>query len=195
MGDNEYYPRDHYAERQPTRTTSDSASYSTTSVHVTALDGLVNVNSLFTIAVFVGLSLTTPGQHSLENKDICDAGIDVAKRLLVYEVVSFSFFLFSSLIAQGLKLAINLLNSKDVDEGLRAHINIKVLRFGMLGSAIGSVMGCIFLMLSMVNVIEIRLGLLSCGSKAAVRAVATLTTLVSSALVVYITTAFYAFTH
>ncbi|KAI3973208.1 hypothetical protein MKW92_012776, partial [Papaver armeniacum] len=87
-------------------------------------------------------------------------------------------------------------NSKDVDEALRAHINIKVLRFGMLGSAIGSVilMGCIFLMLSMVNVIEIRLGLLSCGSKAAVRAVATLTTLVSSALV-YITTAFYAFTH
>ncbi|MCL7021508.1 hypothetical protein MKW94_010847 [Papaver nudicaule] len=175
--------------------TSDSTSISTTSVHVTALDGLVNVNSVFTIAVFVGLSLTTPGQHSLENKDICDAGIDVAKRLLVFEVVSFSFFLFSSLIAQGLKLAINLLNSKDVDEAVRAHINIKVLRFGMLGSAIGSVMGCIFLMLSMVNVIEIRLGLLSCGSKAAVRAVATLTTLVSSALLVYITTAVYAFMH
>ncbi|RZC47605.1 hypothetical protein C5167_040564 [Papaver somniferum] len=195
MGDHsESYPRD-YTERQQTRTTSDSASYSTTSVHVTALDGLVNVNSLFTIAVFVGLSLTTPGQHSLENKDICDAGIDVAKRLLVFEVVSFSFFLFSSLIAQGLKLAINLLNSKDVDEALRAHINIKVLRFGMLGSAVGSVMGCIFLMLSMVHVIEIRLGLLSCGSKAAVRAVATLTTLVSSALLVYITTAVYAFTH
>ncbi|KAI3844960.1 hypothetical protein MKX03_032964 [Papaver bracteatum] len=195
MGDHsETYPRD-YTERQQTRMTSDSASYSTTSVHVTALDGLVNVNSLFTIAVFVGLSLTTPGQHSLENKDICDAGIDVAKRLLVFEVVSFSFFLFSSLIAQGLKLAINLLNSKDVDEALRAHINIKVLRFGMLGSAVGSVMGCIFLMLSMVHVIEIRLGLLSCGSKAAVRAVATLTTLVSSALLVYITTAVYAFTH
>ncbi|KAI3830588.1 hypothetical protein MKW92_034103, partial [Papaver armeniacum] len=85
---NESYPRDHYAERQTTRTTSDSTSYPTTSVHVTALDGLVNVNSLFTIAVFVGLSLTTPGQHSLENKDICDAGIDIAKRLLVYEVVS-----------------------------------------------------------------------------------------------------------
>ncbi|KAI3856239.1 hypothetical protein MKW92_001403 [Papaver armeniacum] len=150
-------PRDHYAERRTTRTTSDSASYSTTSVHVTALDGLVNVNSLFTIAVFVGLSLTTPGQHSLENKDICDAGIDVLLSL-------------SSLIAQGLKLAINLLNSEYVDEALRAHINIKVLRFEMLGSAIGSVMGCIFLMLSMVNVIEIRLGFLSCGSKAAVRA-------------------------
>ena len=161
---------------------------------MTALDGLVNVNSLFTIAVFVGLSLTTPHQHSLENS-ACDAGIDVAKKLLVFEVVSFSFFLFSSLIAQGLKLAINLLNSKDVDEAFRAHISLRVLRFGMLGSAIGSVMGCLFLMLSMVNVIEIRLGMLSCGSKSTVHAVTALIVLVSSALLVYISTALYAFLH
>ncbi|KAL1162223.1 hypothetical protein V6Z11_A07G187900 [Gossypium hirsutum] len=131
------------SEQDPRRLTStSSSSSSTTSVHVTALDGLVNVNSLFTIAVFVGLSLTTPGQHSLENRAPCDAGIDVAKKLLVFEVVSFSFFLFSSLVAQGLKLAINLLNSKDVDEAIRAHINLKVLRLGMMGSAVGSVMGC-----------------------------------------------------
>ncbi|EXB61174.1 hypothetical protein L484_007440 [Morus notabilis] len=175
-------------------TSSSSSSTSTTSVHVTALDGLVNVNSLFTIAVFVGLSLTTPGQQSLENR-ACDAGIDVAKKLLVFEVVSFSFFLFSSLVAQGLKLAINLLNSKDVDEAFRAHINLKVLRLGMLGSAVGSVMGCVFLMLSMVNVIEIRLGMLSCGSKSAVHAVVALVVLVSSALLVYISTAIYAFLH
>ncbi|GLT64787.1 hypothetical protein SLA2020_372580 [Shorea laevis] len=174
---------------------SPSSDSSTTSVHVTALDGLVNVNSLFTIAVFVGLSLTTPGQHSLENPSTCDAGIDVVKKLLVFEVVSFSFFLFSSLVAQGLKLAINLLNSKDVDEGFRATINQKVLRLGMMGSAVGSVMGCIFLVLSMVNVIEIRLGMLSCGSKPAIHAVGALVLLVSSALVVYISTAFYAFMH
>ncbi|KAJ8748178.1 hypothetical protein K2173_000586 [Erythroxylum novogranatense] len=172
-----------------------SSSSSTTSVHVTALDGLVNVNSLFTIAVFVGLSLTTPNQHSLENRSACDAGIDVVKKLLVFEVVSFSFFLFSSLVAQGLKLAINLLNSKDVNEAFRAHINLRVLRLGMLGSAIGSVMGCIFLVLSMVNVIEIRLGLLSCGSKSAVHSVSALVLLVSSALIVYITTVIYAFMH
>ncbi|CAA2946340.1 uncharacterized protein LOC111393745 [Olea europaea var. sylvestris] len=170
-------------------------STTTTSVHVTALDGLVNVNSLFTIAVFVGLSLTTPGQHSLENPSACDAGIDVAEKLLIFEVVSFSFFLFSSLVAQGLKLAINLLNSKDVDEIFRAHINIKVLRFGMLTSAVGSVMGCLFLMLSMVNVIQIRLGMLSCGSKSAVHAVAALAVLMTSALAVYISTAVYSFYH
>ncbi|CDP03982.1 unnamed protein product [Coffea canephora] len=197
MEESETYPKDYYSQ-EPRRTTSDPtssyASSSTTSVHVTALDGLVNVNSLFTIAVFVGLSLTTPHQHSLENS-ACDAGIDVAKKLLVFEVVSFSFFLFSSLIAQGLKLAINLLNSKDVDEAFRAHISLRVLRFGMLGSAIGSVMGCLFLMLSMVNVIEIRLGMLSCGSKSTVHAVTALIVLVSSALLVYISTALYAFLH
>ncbi|XP_077243046.1 uncharacterized protein LOC143883591 [Tasmannia lanceolata] len=185
MEGSEDYPKEH--ER--------SITITTTSIHVTALDGLVNVNSLFTIAVFVGLSLTTPHQQSLENKDICDAGPTEAKKLLLFEVVSFSFFLFSSLIAQGLKLAINLLNSKDVDEAFRAHINLKVLRFGMLGSAFGSVMGCVFLVLSMVDVIQIRLGLLSCGSKAAVRAVAALVTLVSTALAAYISTAIYAFTH
>ncbi|XP_062022293.1 uncharacterized protein LOC133738724 [Rosa rugosa] len=189
MDESDEYPKEHYGGQ-----TSMSSS-STTSVHVTALDGLVNVNSLFTIAVFVGLSLTVPGQRSLEDRTACDASNDVAKKLLVFEVVSFSFFLFSSLVAQGLKLAINLLNSKEVDEAFRAHINLKVLRFGMLGSAFGSVMGCIFLMLSMVNVIQIRLGMLSCGSKSTVHSVAALIVLVSTALLVYLSTAIYAFLH
>ncbi|CAN0858992.1 hypothetical protein LINGRAHAP2_LOCUS7537 [Linum grandiflorum] len=193
-------PKSSYYEENNSTTTrrvlsSSSEAAATTSVHVTALDGLVNVNSLFTIAVFVGLSFTTPGQRSLENRTSCDAGIEEAKKLLVFEVLSFSFFLFSSLVAQGLKLAINLLNSKDVDEAFKAHINIKVLRFGMMGSAIGSVLGCVFLVLSMVNVIEIRLGLLSCGSKSAIHAVSALVLLVSSALLCYISTAVYAFLH
>ncbi|KAA8550531.1 hypothetical protein F0562_002215 [Nyssa sinensis] len=164
-----------------------------TSVHVTALDGVVHVNSLFTIAVFVGLSLAAPGQRSLHNSSTCEAGIDAPKKLLVFEVLSFSSFLFSSLVAQGLKLAINLLNSKDVHEAAKAHIDVRILRFGMLGSAFGSMMGCLFLMLSMVSVMEIRLGTLSCGSKSAVQAVAGMTILVTSALVVYTTTTVYAF--
>ncbi|XP_010552010.1 PREDICTED: uncharacterized protein LOC104822465 [Tarenaya hassleriana] len=191
-------PKDGYLTTTGSAGRVTSQSYSgggggTTSVHVSALDGLVNVNSLFTIAVFVGLSLATPGQRSLEDRSACDAGADVAKKLLVFEVVSFSFFLFSSLVAQGLKLALNLLNSKDVDEAFRAHINIRVLRLGMIGSAVGSVMGCLFLMLSMIDVIQIRLGMLSCGSKSAAHAVTALVILVSSALLIYISTAIYAF--
>ncbi|XP_077248235.1 uncharacterized protein LOC143887880 [Tasmannia lanceolata] len=177
------------------RSTTRTRATNTTSVHVTALDGLVSVNSLFTVAVFVGLSLATTGQRSLENKDECDAGLSEVRNVLVFEVVSFSFFLFSSLIAQGLKLAINLLNSKEADDAFRAYINIKVLRFGMLGSAFGSVMGCVFLVLSMVDVVQIRLGMLSCGSKSTIRAVVSMVILVSSALLIYISTTIYAFTH
>lgn len=167
----------------------------TTTVHVTALDGLVNVNSLFTVAVFVGLSLATPGQRSLDDSGACNAGEDIVRNLLIFEVASFSSFLFSSLIAQGLKLAIMLINSKQVDDAFRAHINNKMLRLGMLASAIGSVMGCVFLMISMVNVIQIRLGVLSCGNNSTVKATISLVGLVSTALIIYISTVFYAFTH
>ncbi|CAL5323103.1 unnamed protein product [Camellia sinensis] len=55
-------------------------------------------------------------QHSLEKPSACDVGIVVSKKLLVFNVDSFSFFLFSSLVAEGLKLTINLLNRKDADE-------------------------------------------------------------------------------
>ncbi|KAJ6680708.1 hypothetical protein OIU79_020242 [Salix purpurea] len=54
-----------------------------------ALDDLVNVNSLFTIAVFVGLSVASRDQHSLDNRDECDAGPDVAKRLVLFEGTGF----------------------------------------------------------------------------------------------------------
>ncbi|GJN20380.1 hypothetical protein PR202_gb07750 [Eleusine coracana subsp. coracana] len=104
-----------------------------TSVHVTALDGVVNVNSLFTVAVFVGLSLATPGQlRSLAGDPAYDAGPGVARSLLVLEVVAFSSFLFSSLVAQGLKLALNPINSKDPHDALWAHIDARVLRLGCL---------------------------------------------------------------
>ena len=172
-------------------------SANTTSVHVTALDGVVNVNSLFTVAVFVGLSLATPGQlQSLAGDPSCDAGPGMARSLLVLEVVAFSSFLFSSLVAQGLKLALNLINSKDPHDAIRAHIDARVLRLGMLASAVGSVVGCVFLMLSMVLVVQIRLGTLGCASnRAAAKAAAGLVGLVTTALAVYVGTVFYTFTH
>ncbi|KAG4974760.1 hypothetical protein JHK87_031581 [Glycine soja] len=86
-----------------------------------------------------------PGPASLENRSFCDVGIDVVKKLLVFEVVLLSFFLFSSLVAEGLKLALNLLNNKDADKAFQAHINLRALRLDMVGSAIVFVMGCLFL--------------------------------------------------
>ncbi|KAG4930552.1 hypothetical protein JHK84_047538 [Glycine max] len=88
---------------------------------MTFLDGSVNVNSLFTTTIFVGLSLTTSGP------------VQPREPLLMHRQ-----------LPQRLKLALNLLNNKDADEAFQAHINLKALRLDMLGSAIGFVLGCLF---------------------------------------------------
>ncbi|KAF8096288.1 hypothetical protein N665_0313s0054 [Sinapis alba] len=170
-----------------------SNTSTTTSVHISALDGIVNANSLFTVAVFVGISFDQPRDLTLTDRTQCNAGLDVERDLVVFEVISFAFFLFSSLVAQGMKLAINLLNSKETEEVFKADINCDLLRLGVVGAAGGSILGCMFLLLSMVEVIQLRLGLLSCGISLAIHTVLALVVLVSSALSVYIFTVFYSF--
>ncbi|CAA2946332.1 glutamate receptor -like [Olea europaea subsp. europaea] len=164
---------------------------SKTSIHVTALDGIVNVNSLFTMAIFIGFSLTVPANGSAGHPASCNASIDTVRRLIVFEVISFSFFLFSSLIAQSLKLTINLLNSLDASDPHKADIDSSVLKYGLFGSATGSVMGCLFLTLSIVDFIQVKLGVLSCGGEP-VYGVVTLVVFVGSSLLVYIFTSVYA---
>ncbi|KAG8388849.1 hypothetical protein BUALT_Bualt02G0167800 [Buddleja alternifolia] len=224
-----------------------------TSVHVTALDGIVNVNSLFTMATFIDPEIDTsnrviegydkfsyPSQTSgsddvsnkttrieenleepqlrkssrgriprrhfdiegeafmIAPKDVpeaataasraeCTASRETVKRLIVFEVISFSFFLFSSLIAQ----SINLVNNMDPTDPHKADINPNLLKYGLFGSAIGSLMGCSFLMLSIVDFIQVKLGVFSCGGKP-VYALVTLVLFVGSGLVVYVSTAIYA---
>ncbi|KAL8548867.1 hypothetical protein ACS0TY_007943 [Phlomoides rotata] len=134
-----------------------------TSIHVTALDGIVNVNSLFTMAIFIGFSLTVPENAAAVARAECTTSRKTVRRLIVFEVVSFSFFLFSSLIAQSLKLAINLINNMDPNDPHKADIDPNYLRYGLFASAIGSVFGCTFLMLSIVDFIRVKLGDYSCG--------------------------------
>lgn len=178
---------------------ADGPSYSlgkgTTSIHVTALDGLVNVNSLFTLAVFVGLTATSPSDGALVESSNCYAGEDIRRNLLTFQVVSFGSFLFSSLVAQGLKQAIVLINSNDVKMVFKAHINNTFLRVGMLLSALGSVCGSIFLMLALMDLIQIKLGTFSCGSGRSIGAVVPLFMLVPTALILYICIVTYAFLH
>ncbi|KAH6837137.1 maternal effect embryo arrest protein [Perilla frutescens var. hirtella] len=162
-----------------------------TSIHVTALDGIVNVNSLFTMAIFIGISLTAPETATAVGREECTTSRETVRRLIVFEVVSFSFFLFSSLIAQSLKLAINLLNNMDPNDPHKADIDPDYLRYGLFGSAIGSVMGCLFLMLSIVDFIRVKLGDYSCGGEP-IFALLTLLLLAGSGLLVYVTTAVYA---
>lgn len=169
-----------------------------TSIHVTALDGIVNVNSLFTLAVFIGLTWDPrdPNNSLVDSSSSsCAAGAKIAENLVAFHVYSFSSFLFSSLIALCLKQAIRIAKSPGPQPLVSfANINRTGLRVGTLMSAAGSVCGCGFLMLALVNVAQIKLGTLACGSSYTFAAVVPLLILVPAALLIYISVILYAFT-
>lgn len=180
---------------------------SATSIHITALDGIINVNSLFTLAVFIGLAWnpTDPNNSLIDSTQPsrCSPPLKVAEDLVAFHVYSFSCFLFSSLVALGLKQAIRLARGghhQDHDHRVfwafdLAHVNQMALRVGYVVSAIGSVCGSIFLMLALVNVVQIKLGLLGCGdSRHGYAAVVPLVVFVPAGLLIYVCTVFYAFT-
>ncbi|KAK2651554.1 hypothetical protein Ddye_011410 [Dipteronia dyeriana] len=163
-------------------------------VHQKALDDLVNVNSLFTLAVFVGLAYANPSQRSLENRPECDPDPGLGKRLVIYEVNSFACFLFSSLVAKAIKVLLNIRKK----ELTRDHILVpdrlckKVIlsetwkRLSMGLSVVASFSGIVLLNLSMVYVIQIRVGKLTCGSDHTLKAVVPLCAIVFTALLFFL---------
>ncbi|CAI0540257.1 unnamed protein product [Linum tenue] len=187
----------------------------TTKIHVTALDGIVNVNSLFTLALFLGLSQPiSSSAASLVTDPSCAAASSTGEDFLVFHVYAFSSFLFSSLVALAIKQAIVLSDNSAADitsatnfaaavvdnvlgpgyyESL-VHVNLKALRLGTLISGLGSILGCGFLTLALVNLVQIKLGVLSCGSLYTVAAIAPLVTLVPLASIVYVFLLLHAFT-
>ncbi|KAJ7534593.1 hypothetical protein O6H91_13G101500 [Diphasiastrum complanatum] len=169
-------------------------SKASTQIHVKALDAVVSVNSFFTVAVFLGLSFDVP-QKSATPVSACVPGANVVKYLLVFEVVSFGCFLFSSLIAQGMKLRLIFYNSSDPQEAQAVEINQKILRFGMIASAMGSTAGTLFLLLSMINIIQLELGSWSCGKFWPQRAAIPLIVLVGNGGIIFISSVFYAALH
>ncbi|XP_057523095.1 uncharacterized protein LOC130802975 [Amaranthus tricolor] len=164
-----------------------------TSIHITALDGIIHVNSIFTLAVFIGLSWNPndPSNTLITDPSCSSLNTSVAENLVAFHVYSFGSFLFSSLVALGLKQAFRISVHYD---SYRAFIHTSGLRLGMLVSAIGSVCGCGFLMMALINVAQIKLGSLSCGSSHTFAAVVPLVILVPSALLIYIAFVLYAFT-
>ncbi|KAF5752012.1 hypothetical protein HS088_TW02G01032 [Tripterygium wilfordii] len=150
-------------------------------VQIKALDDIVAMNSLFTIAVFVGLSLASSNEHNLGGRKECDADPGTAQRLILYEVVSFAFFLLSSLAATTCKVVLNTRNLLDSEFGLFKH-NRDIL---VSVAGIASFVGVVLLTLSMVNVVEIKIGKLSCGNVYAIQSVVYLCTIVLVALLIY----------
>ncbi|KAH7388195.1 hypothetical protein KP509_16G063100 [Ceratopteris richardii] len=167
-------------------------------LHVTALDALVSVNSIFTGVVFIGLAFssnsTTISLVSTGDDDPCNPSSDTALRVVVFEVLAFASFLLSSLIAQGLKLQMALVAAKkDVLKAL-VPINEKVIRFGMVATAIFTVAGTIFLTLSIIFLVELRLGALSCTTSSWSKyAAIPLATSMSIGVLVFMFSAIYAF--
>ncbi|KAF9675408.1 hypothetical protein SADUNF_Sadunf09G0029300 [Salix dunnii] len=152
---------------------SKSHTVTTTRIHIMALDGIVNVNSLFTLALFLGLAWypTAPDPTTtLVTDTSCIASSSIAEGLIAFHVYSFSSFLFSSLIALAVKQTIKLFDHKDDDAvgsvrgAPQAHVNLVALRAGTLVSGFGSVFGCGFLMMALMDLVQIKLGVLGCGS-------------------------------
>ncbi|KAE8687247.1 UDP-Glycosyltransferase superfamily protein [Hibiscus syriacus] len=177
-----------------------SRKISVTTIHVMALDGIVNVNSLFTFALFLGIAwYPTPTLIDANSSASCAARSDLAENLIACHVYSFSSFLFSSLIASAIKQAIKIRKdsndsaARGVGAGL-VDVNLMALRVGMLVSGVGSVFGCGFLMMALVALVQIKLGTLSCGSLYSFFAIGPLVVLVPSALVFYRLIVLYAFT-
>ncbi|KAJ7534594.1 hypothetical protein O6H91_13G101600 [Diphasiastrum complanatum] len=164
-----------------------------TQIHITALDAVVSVNSFFTVAVFIGLSFSAPQKSA--SPAACVPGENTVKYLFVFEVVAFGCFLFSSLIAQGMKLCLIFYNSNDPQEEQAVEISQKFLRFGMIASAMGSAAGTLFLLLSMISIIQLELGSLSCGGVWPKIGVIPLIVLVGSGGIIFISSVFHAALH
>ncbi|KAJ3706192.1 hypothetical protein LUZ61_009897 [Rhynchospora tenuis] len=119
-----------------------SADAGKTSIHIMALDEMLGANSLATAAVLVGLSVTPTVVLGNNTQPSCNASHDRVRNLIVFE---------------GLKHAVHVINSKDQHEAFKADVNSVIFKLGMIGSAIGSVIGGIFFFLSIAIVIQIKL--------------------------------------
>ncbi|KAL6312473.1 hypothetical protein AAG906_021689 [Vitis piasezkii] len=118
------------------------------------LDDVINVNALFTSAVFIGLSFSS-STPTLETREECKPGVGIAKWLVIFEIIAFGFFLVSSLLGKALKIQLHIIkpNSPFVQYTCRAM---------MVLCAACSILGSVFLFLAMINVLQMRLGKLTC---------------------------------
>ena len=73
------------------------------------------------------------------------------------------------------------------------HFNRKSIRKGMLYAIFNSILGCLFLILSIVNVFQIRLGILSCRSPSIVQGVVALVVIVTCGVVFHVAITILAF--
>lgn len=152
--------------------------------HLNALDDIVSINSLFMFAVFVGISMAARGQQSLETREECQAGVEYKKMLLLYEVIAFACFVLSSLVAKVIKLHLIINGEKKYYPFVLDGFDLK--DFMLILVAASSVVGIVLVTLSVVYVVQIRIGLFSCGTVVVKCAVVCLGMIVGVGLVIYV---------
>lgn len=74
------------------------------------------------------------------------------------------------------------------------RVNLAALRVGIVASCVGSVLGCGFLTMALVDLVQVKLGPLECKkSFDTLAAILPLVVLVPSALLIYVLLVLYAF--
>lgn len=117
------------------------------------LDDVIHVNALFTSAVFIGLSFSS-STPTLETREECKPGVGIAKWLVIFEIIAFGFFLVSSLLGKALKIQLHIIKNSNFIQN--------ICRAMMVLCAACSILGSVFLFLAMINVLQMRLGKLTC---------------------------------
>lgn len=110
------------------------------------------------ISLFVGVFLVTSDQRSLKSRTHCDPTNDV-----VFEVLSFSLFILLAGLIQCLKVELYTLMGRN--KGFRNPSSALVFKIVAVASMVIFIMGMIFVMFSFMEIIHIKLGMLSCGSE------------------------------
>ncbi|KAJ7534588.1 hypothetical protein O6H91_13G101200 [Diphasiastrum complanatum] len=94
-----------------------------------------------------------------------------------------------------MKLCLIFYNSNDPQEAQAVVISQKFLRSGMIASAMGSVAGTFFLLLSMINIVQLKLGSWSCASAWPKIAIIPLIILVANGGIIFTSSVLYAALH
>ncbi|CAN6181017.1 unnamed protein product [Urochloa humidicola] len=145
-------------------------------LHKEVLDGIVTANGFFTGAVFLSVTGTVTPLSDIPSN--CMAGADITRNLFLFQIWSLGFYFLSSLIATASKLVIfHIKNAGLVIErvvhvengipsysGSDARRNTKTPPVPYVRSVMFSAVGSVFLLLSIINLVQIKLGLLSCGN-------------------------------
>jgi hypothetical protein len=134
---------------------------------------------------------TTPSSGS---SNFCAASNQVQQDVVSFSTYALSAFLFSGLVALALKQAFHMGKPHSTHA---VRVDRVLLRVGLMATAIGSIIGVGFLMLVLVNLVQIRLGRLGCGANATATASAVipLVTLVPAAMFIYCVVLLHAFSH